>query len=82
MLGFTHDSEADAVYITLREAQYAYGDDLDCSRRVDFSADGKPVGIELLNVSQGVNVTDLPTRTAVERLLHQNNIAVIVTSER
>ncbi len=79
MLGFSHDSEADAVYITLREAPYAYGDDLDCSRRVDFSADGVPVGIELLNVSEGVNVIDLPARIEVERLLHENNIAVLVT---
>jgi uncharacterized protein YuzE len=82
MLKFIHDHEADDVYITLRDAPYAYGDDLDCSRRVDFSADGQPVGIELLDVSRGVNVTDLPDQVAVGRLLERNGIRLMVTHKR
>ncbi len=47
-----HDQEADAIYITLREGAYAYGEDLDHERRIDYDAQGRPLGIELLNVSR------------------------------
>lgn len=77
MLRFTHDDEADAVYIRLRDIPYAYGEDLDCSRRVDFGADHKPIGIELLGVSHGVNLSDLPEQAAVNRLLEEHSISVL-----
>jgi hypothetical protein len=35
-----------------------------------------PVGIELLNVSLGVNVDDPPERAAVGRLLKEHNLKV------
>lgn len=55
-----YDSAADAVYINLSSKPYAYGIDLDNERRVDYSEDGTPTGIELLCVSNGVNLIDLP----------------------
>ncbi len=71
-----YDPEADAVYIWLRELPYAFGEDLDHERRVDYAADMKPIGIELLDVSKGVNLDDLPQRHDVERLLEQHHIRV------
>jgi len=55
-----HDREADAIYAYLSQMPYAYGVDLDNERRIDYSADGIPVGVELLCVSNGVNLTGLP----------------------
>lgn len=72
----TYDREADAIYIKLADGHYAYGQDLDDSRRVDFDANGAPIGIELLNVSDGVDVADLPARPAVEAALHRMHIRI------
>lgn len=55
-----YDVKADAMYVYLSNKPYAYGRDLDDWRRVDYSAEGLPVGVEILNVSEGVNVSGLP----------------------
>lgn len=79
MLEYKHDAEADAIYIRLSEKQYAYGEDLDPERRVDYSADGTPVGIELLCVSSGVDLRDLPQRKSIADLLTQHRIRVLAS---
>jgi uncharacterized protein YuzE len=76
MMQFNYDADVDAVYVELRNEPYAYGKDLDDSRRVDYGRDDVPVGIELLNVSLGVNVDDPPERAAVGRLLKEHNLKV------
>jgi uncharacterized protein YuzE len=57
-----HDPEANALYVHLSDKPYAYGKDLDHERRVDYSEDGTPIGVELLCVDKGVDLTGLPTR--------------------
>ncbi len=57
---FKHDTEADAIYISLSHKPYAYGKDLDDERRIDYAVDNTPIGVELLNVSKGVNLDGLP----------------------
>lgn len=42
---------------------------LDRDRALDYDADGRLVSIELLNVSRGVNMKDLPETEAVSRAL-------------
>lgn len=74
---FEHDREADATYIWLRDLPYAFGVDLDHSRRIDYADDQRPIGIELLNVSKGVNVDDLPEQSTVTRLLEAHGIRVL-----
>jgi len=74
---FEHDPEADAVYIHLSDRPYAFGVDLDPDRRVDYDAESQPIGVELLNVSAGVNVRDLPQAAVIEQLLRQHNIRII-----
>lgn len=69
-----YDHEADAIYIRLRDAPYAFGHNLDYERRIDYAADEKPMGIELLDVSHGVNVDDLPERAAITCLLEKHHI--------
>ncbi|MCK4368899.1 MAG: DUF2283 domain-containing protein [Dehalococcoidales bacterium] len=69
-----YDREADAIYIYLSDAPYAYGVDLDDERRIDYDAAGNPMGIELLCVSEGVIPNDLPHRGEIERLLAKHHI--------
>lgn len=66
----TFDPEADAVYITLREdVPFAFTHNVDLDRNIDYGSDDKPIGVELLGVSQGVDLTDLPCRAQIARLL-------------
>lgn len=71
-----YDQAADAVYISLRRKPYARGTDLDDSRRVDYGDDGSPIGIELLTVSLGVNLDNLPEAHEVGKLLTSHGIRV------
>jgi len=73
-----YDSEADAAYIWLREeAGRIFGLDLDSSRYVDFGPDERPVGVELLRVSRGVDTAGLPARERIEVLLRSHHIRVL-----
>jgi len=60
MIRVEHDREAKALYIYLSEKPYAFGEDLDSQRRIDYAEDRTPIGIELLNVDRGVDLSDLP----------------------
>ena len=71
-----HDREADAVYIYLSDNPYVYGKELDDERRIDYSEDDIPIGIELLCVSKGVNPDDLPDQEKITELLERSNIKV------
>ncbi len=63
------DPDADAMYIQLRKGRVGSTRSLDESRNVDLGTDGHPVGVELLDVSKGIDTTDLPERAAVEAAL-------------
>ncbi len=73
---FKHDPEADAIYIKLNSLPYAYGVDLDNERRVDYSEDRTPIGIELLCVSNGIDVTGLPKLEKISELLRNAGFSV------
>jgi uncharacterized protein YuzE len=73
----SRDIEADAAYVHLSGRPYAYGRDLDDRRRVDYASDGTPIGIELLQVSFGVDTRGLPTPQDVARLLAAHHIRVV-----
>ena len=69
-----YDKKADAIYIYLSDEPYAYGTNLDHERRIDYDANGEPIGVELLCVSEGVITNDLPHRGEIERLLVKHHI--------
>lgn len=71
-----YDRRADAIYITLSDKPYAFGEDLDHERRVDYAADGTPVGVELTCVSTGVETDSLPKRAEITRLLERLQIRI------
>jgi len=71
-----HDREADAIYIYLGDTPYSHGKNLDNERRIDYDANGIPIGVELLCVSTGVITNDLPNRAKIERALENRGIKV------
>ena len=76
--GATFDREADAAYVRLSDQPYAFGEDIDHARRVDYAADGTPIGIELLCVSEGVDLSHLPRIDEVTAALREFGIRVLV----
>jgi uncharacterized protein YuzE len=74
----TFDREADAVYVKHSDQLYAFGEDIDHERRVDYAEDGTPIGIELLCVSEGVDLSNLPDADEVTAALRQLGIRVLV----
>jgi len=64
-----YDKEADAVYIHFSNTPYAYGKDLDEERRIDYDTNGNVRGIELLCISKGVDLRDLPEANEIAELL-------------
>jgi uncharacterized protein YuzE len=74
MLRAEYDPQADALYVHLSDQPYAFGEDLDFARRVDYAEDGTPVGVELLYVSQGVDLSQLPQASDLAAVLDQYNI--------
>ncbi len=76
MIKAKYDKEADAIYIYLSNKAYAYGKDLDEVRRIDYASDNTPIGIELLDVSKGININDLPDRKGISAYLSKHNICI------
>ncbi len=77
MARMTHSKGADAAYIYLREdVHVARTRNLDGARLIDYADDSEPVGIELLDVNEGVNLDGLPQRDVIARLLAERHIPV------
>jgi uncharacterized protein YuzE len=75
-MSLDYDEATDSLYIHLREGiPRAFGRNLDDARYVDFGPDGKPIGVELLNVSKGVKLEGLPEAEAISELLHRRHLA-------
>ena len=70
MLQIESDIKADAIYIQLMDEPIGYTKELDDNRLIDYSMNpGKPVGIDLLAVSEGVKLNGLPEVKTVEKIL-------------
>jgi len=73
---YQYDHNADCVYILINNLPHAYSKELDETRFVDYAEDGTVIGVELLYVSGGVDVSDLPYQSEIEKLLEQHGIKV------
>jgi len=71
-----HDKKADTLYIRFNDFPYAYSDELDEFRFVDYDADDNAIGVELLNVSNGVTLDNLPHQAEIDGILTRRNIKV------
>lgn len=71
-----HDQEVDAIYVYLNDKPYSYTKPLDNVRYIDYARDNTPIGIELLCVSDGVVVDDLPNSEEIGQMLEGKHIKV------
>jgi len=69
-----YDQEANALYITLREAPVVRTNEVTNAFIIDLDAEGRPIGIEILDVRQLLNPEDL-ARVTVENLLTETAAA-------
>ena len=70
MLHVESDPVADAVYVQLIDEPIGYTQALDDNRLIDYTINpGKPVGVDLLAVSEGVNLNDLPAVETIKKIL-------------
>ncbi len=76
MVQYEHSETADAIYIRFSDLPYACGKDLDDDRRIDYAANGEVIGVELLGVSAGVHLDDLPQHAVIARVLGEHRIPV------
>lgn len=53
------DPEADAAYVQFNSRRIAQTIEIGDARNLDITARGQSVGIEFLNISQGINTQDL-----------------------
>ena len=65
-----YDRDVDALYVTLQEDPCAYTRSLGELRNVDYASDGKPVGVEWLRASEGVDLADVPNAAEIGEALH------------
>ncbi len=72
-----YDEMADAIYVRLSNAKCAYTKSLGALRNVDYSADNEPIGVELLCVSDGVDLSDLPYAEDIGRALQDSQFKVL-----
>lgn len=77
MASIRYNPEEDAAYISFRDrVPVAFTKNLDGSRLIDYDANGEPIGVELLDVSEGVNLEFLPRQEMIVALLEQQHIPV------
>lgn len=71
-----YDRKSDAIYILFNDIPYSYGKSLDDERHIDYGENGEIRGIELLCVSDGVTLDDLPHQAEIDRILVKWNIKI------
>jgi uncharacterized protein YuzE len=76
-LAVTYDPVADAVWIKLRRGTYAETRELDSRRLLDVASDGTVLSVELLDVSDGVDVAGLPAADDITTALERHGIRVL-----
>ncbi len=65
----TFDAGSDAIYVYLVDAPVDHTASPGDVRVIDYSKDGRIVGIEFLGVAGGVDLSDLPSRSTIEKLI-------------
>lgn len=71
-----HDPEADAIYVYLGDGDSARSKTVDDLRIIDYSRDGKVIGVEFIGVTGGIDLSDLPFQDQVERLINELDLGI------
>jgi len=70
----TYDPEADAVYVRLIDSPVDQTRPLDDLRLIDYSADGAVVGVEFLEASEGIDLSDVPHSHKIDELIKDSGL--------
>lgn len=70
----TYDEEADALYVRFMDVASAKTKAVDDLRMIDYSKDGAIIGLEFLQASAGIDLSDMPLRHKTEELLGQSGL--------
>ena len=68
------DGDANSAYVVLSDDEVKKTKKLDQNRLLDLDAQGEVVGIEFLNISAGVNLSDLPRGEELRKLFGEHHI--------
>ena len=71
----TYDSEADALYISLRKASAADAVDIEEGVVADLDGEGQVIGFEILDASKRLNKTEL-SELSIENLVSEQTATV------
>lgn len=63
------DPVADAMYVLITDSQVASTRPMDSNRLLDLDSDGLVVGIEFLNASKRIDLTDIPYHDQIAGLI-------------
>ena len=78
MLTVGLDRDLDSIFIEFEPGTAGYSEELDDDRIVDYSLNpGRPIGVSLHNISDGVKLAGLPRTDEVRSILACFNIPVI-----
>lgn len=64
-----YDPDADALYVGLLDGDIEKTTNLGDLRLIDYSAKGEVLGVEFLNVSDGVDLSDVPQASVIDRII-------------
>lgn len=64
-----YDPEADALYVRLGEGSAEKQTYMGDYRILDYSKDGRVLGVEFLGAREGIDLQDLPFAARIERLV-------------
>ena len=70
----TFDETADAVYVYFSENVVARTHEINDHVSIDYDDNDEPVGVEFLDVSDGIDLDNVPFRAEVSRLLEESHI--------
>ncbi len=72
----TYDEDADVLYVLLTGAQVFETRELSDLRLVDYSADGRVVGIEFVSASQELDLESVPFADIVAKAIGDSGLPV------
>ena len=64
--GFTYDKEVDAAYIKFLDLPFSECNEITHNLCLDLDVDGRIIGLEILSVSDGVDINKLPTEILID----------------
>jgi len=71
-----YSADSDAIYVFLSEGEIEKSVSLDDFRNIDYTSDGVVVGVEFIGVGGGIDLSDVPYRPTVEKLIHELDLGI------